>query len=465
MRVKEIIDLLKATSGTLDKRQILRDNKDDFEFQKVLTYALDPRITFGIKKVPACKNEGKQLLGWGIKQLDKLVNREATGKLATAHLQYILENMSDDNVQIIKWIIAKDFKAGFGVSLINDEMDPFSVYEVPYMGAVSYSKKRVDGYFTNDDKAFSEVKMDGRYLNVKVTDEVFMESRGGNPNPLMGALETEAKAVREAFGFDVVLNGELIMKSVLTGDMDRYTSNGIISSFVSISQKQFDGVDTTKEEAKFIKQRGMSINDVKNDITLIVWDYIPLENYKEKVYKVERLNRLTLLKEILEETKSFQLIEYKIVSSSAEALTHFQEMLARGEEGTILKRVDGIWKDGKPTHQVKMKRFDNYDLIITGFNYGKPGTKNENVISSLNVETLCGKLKTSPGGIKEADMKYITNNMNSLLGSIVEIKSCGVSHDSEGNYSMLHPVFIKLRDDKKTPTSFEQCLEISGCEL
>jgi ATP-dependent DNA ligase len=459
----EIIEQLRATSGLNDKREILRQNKDNEQFKLVLTQALDPRITFGIKKIPKYDYIAEDLtLEEAIEELGKLERREVTGGAATDLLQGVLETVSDQDAQVIKWIIAKDFKAGFGVSLINDEMVPFSVYEVPYMGAISYNEKKLEKLFKDHPYAYSEVKMDGRYLNVIAkSDSVFLESRGGKPNPLMGALVEDAMKFREHVGVDVVINGELMIK----GEKDRYKANGIIASYVSIAQKAHDGKDITKEAKKFQDSTGMTLDEAKEMITLVAWDFITLEEYQAKKSETARSTRLVALEEVIGATGAFEIIEYRIVNNKAEAIEHFQEMLARGEEGTILKGSNGEWKDGKPAWQMKMKKFDNYDLRITGFNYGTPGTKNENVISSLNVESEDGLLKTSPGGIKEDMMEYITENMNSLLGTIVEVKGCGVSQDSEGNYSLLHPSFERLRDDKNHATTLEQCLDISNSHL
>ena len=143
-------------------------------------------------------------------------------------------------------------------------------------------------------------------------------------------------------------------------------------------------------------------------------------------------------------------------------MEHFQKMLARDEEGTILKGSEGPWKDGKPNHQMKVKLDINLDLRITGFNYGTPGTKNENVISSLNVTSECGELNTSPGGIKEADMEFITENMDTLVGKLVEVNCKGLSKDSEDNWACLHPVFIKIRDDKEHGDTLENAKEIEN---
>ncbi len=459
--VYEIITKLKGTPGLNDKRSILRAEADNKDFQRVLTLALDPRITFGIKKIPSYDYVAQDLsLDEALTSLSRFIIRDLSGNNARDYLQGMLETLTVEDAQIIKWIIAKDFKAGFGISLINDEMNGFKIYEVPYMGAVSYNEKRIKDIMTKGP-AFSEVKMDGRYLNCVVRDgsSVFMESRGGKPNPLMGCLVDEAIMLAKYMGYtDVVFNGELMLK----GETDRYKSNGTISSFVSIAQKSHDGANVTKEITKFEKEQGMSIDEAKERIQLVVWDYLPYENYLEQIWTEPRSSRLAKLKIGCEETESFQIVEYKVVETVAEAITHFQEMLARGEEGTILKAWDGIWENKKPVYQAKMKLEINVDLRITGFNYGTPGTKNENVISSINVESMCGELNTSPGGIKEVDMQYITDNMDTLLGSIVETKCCGTSQDSDGVWSLLHPVFLKIRDDKNTGDDLTSILEIEN---
>ena len=139
--------------------------------------------------------------------------------------------------------------------------------------------------------------------------------------------------------------------------------------------------------------------------------------------------------------------------------------MARGEEGTILKSYDGEWKDGKPTWQIKMKLELALDLVITGFNYGTKGTKNENVVSSLNAETSCGKLKTRPQGLTESLMAEITENQENLLGTIIEVKCSGLSFDNTGAYSLLYPAFKGFRDDKSEANSLDECIEIQNAAI
>jgi hypothetical protein len=152
-------------------------------------------------------------------------------------------------------------------------------------------------------------------------------------------------------------------------------------------------------------------------------------------------------------------VEYKQVANEAEAAAHFQEMIARGEEGTILKGCNGTWKDGKPTFQVKFKLEMTVDLEIIDLHYGTPGTKNEKVISAITVKSSDGLVVTTPSNLKEKDMQYVTDNQDLVMGKILTVKCCGLSNDKDGNYSLLHPNFVEIRDDKTTADSLKDIQE------
>jgi hypothetical protein len=420
----------------------------------------DPRITFGVKKIPLYTSEGGRCLSSAIDALDKLASREVTGNDGIAYLRKILESLSVNDAKVIELIIGKKSKAGFGTSIINKEMGSFKVYKPKYMGAQSYSKKKVDTIFSKHSFAYSEVKMDGKYLNVIMTGtDFFMESRQGIRNYLMGALQSDIEQMMSNYGGDVVVNGELLLSPVLKGDMSRYTSNGIISAFISISKKLYDGKDITNESTKFKNATGFSLIEVRDMLSLIIWDYIPYENYLDGFWDCCRSDRIDNIPNIIDGCYAIKMVKYKKVFSHSEALTHFTEMLSAGEEGTILKGSEGIWKDGKPSFQSKMKLDITVDMIVTGGNFGTNGTKNENVISSLNVVSSCGRVISAPGGINERDMAHITDNIDSLIGTVVEVKCCGLSHDSSGNYSLLHPSYVRFRG-KTTADSLEDIINI-----
>jgi ATP-dependent DNA ligase len=254
-----------------------------------------------------------------------------------------------------------------------------------------------------------------------------------------------------------VLNGELTIPNIR-----REVSNGIITSLVDIGASRAKGNDVYKDILKFEKKHGDYIN-VLNSIVFTVWDCITVLEYFAKGSKTpyqDRLKRLETLVSDLGEDSNVKVIEYKEVTTFAEVMEHYNEMSRRGEEGTVVKSFDGRWENKKPTYQVKVKKVEFLDLKIVGFNFGGKGTKNEHLISSLDVESSDGLLKTSPCGMDEQTMNDITENREKYLGTIVEVKCSGLSFDSEGNYSCMHPVFKRIRDDKTIANSLEECIEI-----
>lgn len=463
MKIKEIFDEIAAEGGTNAKVAILTKYVDNELLKRVLYLANSKRVKFYIKQLPEYTPileypEGIDFIGQ-LGRLDGLSLRVTTGSDATFLLKDILSHMTVDDAYIVERIIDKDCKIGLGTTYINKVFKGL-IEDTPYMGAVSFNEKKARKVFEKGAKGISQIKMDGRYCNAIIRNgEVEMESRQGEPTILTGA-----KFLEELTSFeDCVLNGELTMDGV-----SRYESNGIIASLIDICSKRDSRTDkeNDKKLTNFEDKHG-SFTGALERIRYTVWDRLTVDEYFDKSSKLKYAERLAYLERLIENTNpsSVKMIESTIVHSYAQAMTHFQEVLAEGEEGTILKAWDGEWKDGKPTWQIKCKLELDLDLKITGFNYGAKGTKNENVISSLNVESLCGKLKTRPQGLKETLMKEITENQDKLLGTIIEVKCSGLSHDSNGNYSLLHPAFKDFRDDKIEANTLKECIEIQNSAI
>ena len=258
-----------------------------------------------------------------------------------------------------------------------------------------------------------------------------------------------------------------VMVETING-LDRYTANGIVASIVDIEGKR-EGrgeEDTNKKIVAFEKKHG-PYQEAIDGIYYTVWDMITVDEYFDKLSTREYAERASILTSTLGKYQMTKcgIVEGAVVRTYEEAMSHFQQILQLGGEGTILKALNGTWKDGKPDHQIKFKVEIDLDLVVKGFNYGTKGTKNENLISSIDVESSCGKLKTSPAGINESTMKFITENQDKLLNTVVEVKCSGLSQNSKQEHSLLHPVFKFLRDDKLDGNSLEECIQISNAAL
>jgi hypothetical protein len=461
MKIKEIFDEIATTGGNNAKMDVLRKYVDNELLEVVLYMAKSKRVKFFIKRIPEYtrNTEVTNELEYGIEQLRTIANREVTGADASNLLRDTLATLEADDAYIVERIIDKDCKIGLGTTFMNKVFKGL-IEETPYMGAVSFDEKKARKLFDKGAKCISQVKMDGRYCNAVIRGgEVELESRQGEPTIVTGAKFAEELTQLD----DCVLNGELTMDGI-----PRYESNGIIASIIDICSKVDIYTDKEKEKklAAFEEKHG-NFDEALGKIRYTVWDRITIDEYFETKSKVPYSKRAIELNKSLKsiETSHVSIVEGTVVSSYEEAIAHFQDILARGDEGTILKAYDGEWKDGKPTWQIKMKLELTLDLVITGFNYGTKGTKNENVVSSLNAETSCGKLKTRPQGLKEDLMIEITENQENLLGTIIEVKCSGLSFDSSGAYSLLYPAFKHFRDDKLEANSLDECIEIQNSAI
>lgn len=463
MTVKQILDEIANESSTLKKTDIVTKHKDNELFKRVLYMANSKRIKFYIKQIPEYESSnyyaGVDLQDIGLSSaLDKLSllsDRILTGHAAIQHLKSILEELDIDSAYVIERVIAKDLKINFGTRMIN-KVFPDLIEKTGYMGCKPYSKDLILKLLSKGP-AYSQEKMDGRFMNSIIQGGEFdNESRQGEPTLLENPLFFEELQKLP----DCVLNGELTMEGI-----PRYESNGIISSLINICEKKSEGKDVTKEIAK-IEKRHMPYQKALDLVRFTVWDKLTIDEYFTRKGKRPYKERLEDLYETLKDFKMISVVETREVSTLEEVMGHFNEVVERGGEGTVCKSKDGVWTDGKPVYQLKVKKEMNLDLRITGFNYGTKGTKNENVISSLNCQSEGGLLVTSPGGMDEDTMDYVTENQDKLLGTIVEIKCSGLSVDNKGNYSTLHPRFSKFRDDKSVANTLEDCIEIDkSCSL
>ena len=443
MTIKQIFEEIAAEPGTNQKMVILGKYQNNKLLERVLYLANSKRVKFYIKQLPEYPiPRGEMGLNSALEALNDLCTRKVTGHSAIGHLVHVLSSCTADDAYIIERIIEKDCRLGMGTTNINKIFKGL-IEDTPYMGAISFDAKKARAMFEGGRRAYSQTKMDGRYCNAIIrAGEVELESRQGEPTIVTGAT-----FLHELESFpDCVLNGELTIDGI-----SRYESNGIIASIISILSKKDtrSTEENVKHFDKFESKHG-SFLDAVRAIRFTVWDTITVDEYfdqKSTTPYHERIVNYSTMLYALKPTMVSSVDMYEVLDYE-EAILRFQEALADGQEGTILKAPDGGWKDGKPNWQIKMKLEMDVDLRITGFNYGTG--KNVGVISSVNAESADGKVVTRPTGINEAMMQYITDNQATLLGSIVECKCSGLSQDSEGNYSLLHPVFKSLRDDKDT---------------
>lgn len=455
MTVKNILDEIAAIGGKNDKLKALAKHKDNELLKRVIYLAHSPRIKFYIKQIPAYSNvETTLTLAESIEELTRLSDRTYTGAAATDFLLGILSYLDTDDAYVIERIIDKNLKIGMDSSI--NKVIPNLIEETPYQGAKSFSEKGALKLFEKGKSVMSQLKADGTYRNAIIrSGEVELISRQGEVSTLTGAKFLNELAQLE----DCVLNGELTIDGV-----KRTIANGMVNSIMDIVEKADERgeVETAKKVAAFEDKHG-PMADALDKLRFTVWDMITVNEYFDAKSTTEYHERYNTLRKRLEVQTHDQvdLIETRFIRTYEEAMEHFLDTQKRGLEGTIIKDSHAGWKDGKPTYQIKMKLEMDMDLRIVGFKYGNKGTKNETVISVLELESECGKLKTAPAGMTEAMMADVTARQEELLGTVVQIRCCGLSETDKG-WSTQHPSIVELRTDKDTCDTLESCIEIEN---
>jgi DNA ligase-1 len=207
---------------------------------------------------------------------------------------------------------------------------------------------------------------------------------------------------------------------------------------------------------------------------LQVWDVIPLDEFKTGKSAKTYEHRFADISAAVDSFKpkgadatadklankygKFWIIPTKVVNNLTEAVTHFEELLASGEEGTILKNYCGLWEDTRSKHLVKFKSEKDADLIITGFNPGKG--QFEGMVGSVVCESSDGLVQVNISGFDVKTRQYITDNQASLLGTIMtvmyneRIKSSEKGRENVD--SLFLPRFTEFRLDKTVANSSKE---------
>jgi ATP-dependent DNA ligase len=265
-----------------------------------------------------------------------------------------------------------------------------------------------------------------RFNAIVENGKVEFRSRNGKQIDLLGNLEEEfielaKKISSETKTGNVVFDGELV---VYDGDviMNRQKGNGILNKAVK-------GTISTREAAM---------------VHATIWDVIPVQSFKigffNKYYK-DRFNMINV-----DTPDRIHVVASTIVNNEDEARELFEQYLAQGEEGIILKDGWGLWEDKRVKHQIKFKGELECDLLCVDWQEGTG--KNMGRLGALVLQSSDGMIKVNVGtGFSDEQRdKYTKNN---TVGKVVAVRyNARIQDKKTGEHSLFLPVFLELREDK-----------------
>lgn len=445
MEIIEILNQIEETASKNEKIQILKDNSDNESLKRAIFLALCPFIKYYIKKIPEYPDNyvmNNQIthgsfLGIALSKLELISNRTLTGNKALDYLSDILSHLSDGNREVIKRVILKDLKAGFGASTVNKVWKGL-IPEYKVMLAQPNKEKTLKN-IKFEDGVMSQLKSDGMRANLNVEDSITLVSRNGQefPERIAKLFDKELLSFRLG-GIHFQLDGELVI--VRDGKiLDRKTGNGILNKI----------------------RQDKATPEMEDEICFVIWDKIPMKSFYAGKDDTEYEIRFGQLEHIfsINNFKRFVLIESKEVNNIEEAREHFKEMRDRGEEGTILKNIKGPWVNKRSNDLVKMKAVEDADLEIVEVYHGEVGKKYENILGGFCLRTKCGKCEVNVGsGFSDAQRVDFWNRREELKGRISSIQYNEIitNKANKDMKSLFLPIFVEIREDKDEANSLEE---------
>ena len=425
-----VIRSLEIHNSRLDKEAIIlaQAEQGNTELFKGIRLALDPMITFGVKKVPSHSGPDGQGLPWEVfaDLADKLANRELTGHDARDAIELCLTIAKKNEWN--DWyrrILIKDLRCGVSDKTVNKVVEKkYADYVVPTFSCqLAHDSANHEGKLTGEKLV--EVKLDGvRVITIVWPDgRVLQFSRNGKELVNFEHIKEQFSAIAKigCFSHPVVFDGEVMS-----------------SSFQDL-----------------MKQVHRKDNVAAGDAVLNLFDYLTLEEFesgKSDTTQVQRSDQLLNWYEYYgTQCPNVTVVGQELVNlDTDEGQEKFREInqqaVAGGYEGIMIKDPDAPYECKRTASWLKLKPFIEVSLEVidveegTGRNVGRLGALVcEGTDDNRHIRVNVGS------GFSDSDRDTFWNSRSDVLNKLVEVRADAITQNQDGSYSLRFPRFLCFR--------------------
>jgi DNA ligase-1 len=428
---QSVIWSLETHPSRLNKEQIIEVQAEEgnLEFFEGCRMALDPMITFGVKKVPSYSGPDGQGLPWdAFKELARaLAMRELTGHDARDAIELALSASTES--QWNGWyrrILIKDLRCGVSEKTINkvlkgrfSNIPSIPLFECMLAHDGANHEKKITG------KKLLEPKLDG----VRVVTIINAENKTAVMYSRNGKILENFSHITEA----IEKNIELFERSmVLDGEM-------VSSSFQALMKQVHRKSDVQSEDAR-----------------LMLFDILPVSEFqagKSTLGQKRRSALLRSMKPAFDKIGSIDIIPQIEVDldglvGELEFKQYNKDAIESGFEGIMIKDVDAKYECKRTVSWLKMKPFIEVSLTVVAVEEGTG--KNEGRLGAVICEGEDdGKqIRVNVGsGFTDADRDEFWADKETVVGQIIEVRADAATknQDSEEVYSLRFPRFLRFR--------------------
>tara|TARA_R110001632_G_scaffold96104_1_gene202348 strand:- start:1391 stop:2623 length:1233 start_codon:yes stop_codon:yes gene_type:complete len=401
----DFLEAVASAKGTNAKKEILESNLgigNDIA-GSILHYTFNPYIAFNVVKVPKTGDRFPidPAEGWHLffSNAEKCANREVTGNAAVGLMQSTFNKCSEAQESWMRKILKKNLAIGISTKSIN-KVSPGFIPTFDVALAQKFDIKRI-----KSAEVFIEPKLDGiRCLAIVENREAKLFTRAG----------------KLITNFDDTVGTEL-------SKLNDGCYDGEIMS-----------TDFTALMRQVHRKEGADISEVY----FALFDYIPLEEWKEKSSREQAWRRYEILKwRIKDLNKYVTLVKRERIKSDYNEIKRIHDSYVNlGYEGAMIKTIHDPYCFGRDYSVMKFKAFFDADVPIIGL---KEGTgKHQGKLGSFLVDYKGVSVSVGSGLNDELRVKLWGDP--AIIGRIIEVRYQEETPDG----SLRFPTFVCFRNDR-----------------
>jgi len=404
-----LVDIASDSSRLSKEAKIKRYLNTIDNFEKIVIYAYDYNKKYNVTNIFFCNHEYDLHENILFEYLDFLSSKNGASDKEKNNLS-ICASADHETVEVVNRIINKDLKCGASINTFKKFIKNLPVFEI--MTCQRDIKKFLK--LTNNKPYYWSNKKDGvRVINIVYEDFVKAHfSRSGLEYPNFNTFDNEliklSRNIHEKLKIDypIYIDGEAI-----SGERK---FNKVMTQI-----RRLKDVDVSKFK--------LHIFDTPSD------------------FKFGQ--RYETLKEIIDNNTfdRLDLVEHHLCDFSEQQIIDLSKQVIKAgvpgiDEGVVIKTADGPYEfKEKSKYWCKVKPIETLDLEVTGFYFGKPGSKYEDIVGGLIVDYNGVEVHVGSGLSDEQRVEFLDE-----LPKLIEIEYKEVTPDG----SLREPIMKRIRDDK-----------------
>lgn len=415
-RFYNFVEDINSSNSRIYKEQVLINYRDDEIIKEVLYFVYNPYIVTGIsnKKI---EKPVKTFLLEQVKNLHELfeyLKKNNTGtNINIGVVQNYIHKLPEQYKELTKNIVTKNLQLGIDATTINKCMNNL----VPVFD-IQLAEKYFDFPNAIGDREFTiTTKIDGgRIIVMKKNGEVKFYTRAGQE--YLGLVDIQ-KELEKCILDDFVLDGEITL-------VDKGNLN---------SKEQY------KETMKITRKDGE-----KHGVKILVFDFMSTKEFEQQLITKPYTERRRDLEYFFCNFNYVKVLP--VLYSGADQsmiIKLLEEQTSKGEEGIMININDAPYQFKRTKDLLKVKKMQDIDLKIIGFEEGK--NKYKGTLGAIIVDYKGYRLGVGTG-ISDELRDEIWNNQDKYMGITIAVQYFEETTNDQGGLGLRFPVFIDFRYDK-----------------